>query len=418
MVTELFQRLALALAIGFLVGVERGWKQRHAEDESRVAGIRTYALIGLLGGVAGLLGRALDPIAFAAIVAVFGLGWIAYKLWETWIDGDISMTGVAAGLLVLALGAYAAVGDMQIAAAAGVAVVAILAFKEAAHNWVRELKWEEIRSALFILAATFIALPLLPDRALDPYGAFNPRSIWLLTIVIACASFAGYVAVRALGPQAGLYVAAGAGAIVSSTVVTLELARRVKAGEAQAAQAAGAASLANFVMFARIGVLIAVFATPALARSAPAIAAACAVAAAAFAIAALRFRHGESGSAPNKLRSPLNVRSVLQFALILALITAAARIAAHFHGNAGLVVFAATAGLADVDAVALAVGGLAREGLDAVTASEAILLAAAVNTFSKMTIATIAGGWRFAAYYGAASLAALAAGAAAFVIVS
>jgi uncharacterized membrane protein (DUF4010 family) len=415
---ELFQRLFLALAIGFLVGVERGWKQRLAEEETRVAGLRTYTLIGLLGGVAGLLGRFLDPIAFSAVMLVFGLAWTAYKLWETWRDGDISITGVVAGFFVFALGAYASVGDMQVAAAAGVAAVAILAFKEAMHAWVKGLTWEEIRSALLILAATFIALPLLPDRALDPFGAFNPRTLWLLTIIIACASFAGYGALRALGPQAGLYVAAAAGALVSSTVMTLDLARRVQAGEAERAHAAAAANLANLVMFARVSVLIGVFATPAFARSAPALVAASLVAATIAALLGFRFRNGESRRGASQITSPLDLKSVVRFALILAAITAAARLAAHFFGETGLRAFAATAGLADVDAVALAVGGLVREELHPVAASEAILLAVAANTVSKVVISAFAGGMRFAAYYGAGSFAAMAAGAVAFFVLS
>lgn len=410
--TELFQRVALALAIGMLVGVERGWKQRFDVEERRVAGLRTYTLIGLFGGIAGALTQLAGPAAFAALAVVFGLAWIAYKLWETWVDNDLSVTGTVAGLLTFALGAYAVLGDTHLAAAAAVALTGVLAFKEATHAWVKALSWEELRSALLILAASVIALPLLPDRALDPYGAFNPRELWALTILIASVSFAGYVALRVLGDKAGPLVGAAIGALVSSTVVTLELARRAKSGEVAPLRAAGAATLANTVMFSRIGVLIAAFAPQALNAALPAVIAA--VTTSLVALAALFFlaRRRDKDGHGTTLRNPLDVLDVAKFAAILAAVTVAARLVAHFYGDAGLLIFAASAGLVDVNSVALAVGGLVRGGYAASVGAGAILLAAGVNTLSKTVIGATIGGGHFALAYGAASLAALSAGAA------
>lgn len=415
---EIFQRLGLAAAIGFLVGVERGWKHRFAEDETRVAGLRTHTLIGLLGGVSGLLAAHLGVAAFAALAIIFGLAWSGYKFYETWRDEDISVTGLIAGLLTFALGAYVMMGEMRVAAAAGVLLVALMAFKQAMHGWLKTLTWEELRSALFILVATYIALPLLPDRALDPYGAFNPRELWLLTIVIAAAGFAGYLALRLLGERAGLFLGAAAGALVSSTVVTADLARRAKAEEVAPLRAAAAAALANLVMFARIGVLIALFAAPALRDAIPAVAAACVISVVAAGALLLLAQKGENGMGEGKLGSPLDLKEVAKFALILSVITVGSKLIAHFFGNAGLIAFAATAGLVDVDAVSLAIGGLVRSGLDAHAGAEAILLAAAVNTLSKTGIGIATGGPRFALAYGGSAVAALAAGAAAFFLFS
>ncbi|MBL8552340.1 MAG: DUF4010 domain-containing protein [Hyphomonadaceae bacterium] len=415
-VIEIFQRLGLALGIGFLVGVERGWKQRNEEDGTRAAGLRTYTLIGLLGGVSGLLGAQLGAGAFIALTVVFGAAWLAYKLWETWVDADISVTGTIGGILVFALGAYATLGSMQAAAAAGVVLVAVLAFKEAAHEWVKALTWAELRSAVAILAATLIALPLLPDLAIDPYGAFNPRELWLLTIVIAGAGFGGYVALRVFGARVGLFLGAAVGALVSSTAVTLDLARRTKASEIAPLGGAAAAALANVVMFVRVGALIGLFAGPALPAALPAIGAAVIASLAAAGGLVWLSHHKGAGGDFAKLASPLDFVEIGRFALILALVTAAARIIAHFFGHQSLIGFAAAAGLVDVDAVALAVGGLARGGLPPIPAAEAILLAAAVNTMSKSAIASIAGARAFALPYAAASALALGAGAAAFLL--
>lgn len=411
---DLFQRLGLALAIGFLVGVERGWKRRHEEDRVRAAGVRTYALIGLLGGVSALLGREFSVAAFVVLSAVFGTAWLAFKLFETWVDRDLSVTGVVAGLLVFALGAVAVLGLETIAAAAAVAVVVVLAFKDALHEWLRRLRGEELRSALLILSATFIALPLLPDRALDPYGAFNPREIWLLTIVIASANFLGYVALRALGPEVGLYVGAGAGALVSSTVVTLDLARRVRAGQVTAASAASAAALANAVMFARVGAMTAVFATPALQSAAPALAGAALMTVAVVAGLFLMAREAQRPRGPARLASPLDLRAVGQFALALAAITVIGRLLFHFYAGAGLFAFGAAAGLVDVDAVILAIGGLTDRNLDGGVAGRVILLAVVTDSVLKTVIVAVIGGAGFARSFALSTAAALTAGGAAF----
>lgn len=411
---EQFQQLGLALAIGFLVGVERGWKRRYDKDQSRAAGARTYALIALLGGVAALLGKTVSPAAFATLCAVFGLAWIAFKLWETWIDGDISATGAVAGLLVFALGALAASGQETIAAAAAVAVTIVLAFKDAVHDWLRRLRAEELQSALLILSATFIALPLLPDGPLDPYGAFNPRELWLLTIVIAGASFVGYVALRALGPEVGLYVGAGAAALVSSTVATLDLARRVRAGQAPASHAAAAASVSNVIMFARVGVITAVFAAPAFPAAAPALIAAAIMAIAAAAMLFAFARSAKSALGPIELGSPLDLRAVAQLAAALTVITVVGRLMFHFFADTTMLAFGAIAGLVDVDAVVLAVGGLLGQNLDANLAGAVVLIAVVADSILKAVIGMVTGGAAFARPYAAATAAALAFGGAVY----
>src|SRR6185369_10833631 len=126
---ELFQRLGLALAIGFLVGVERGWRARDVAEGGRTAGIRTYALTGLLGGVSALLGQSLGGWAFAAIALPYAAAFVLFKQREQEEEGDHSVTAVVAALLVYALGAYAVVGDRSVAAAGAVVMTALLASK-------------------------------------------------------------------------------------------------------------------------------------------------------------------------------------------------------------------------------------------------------------------------------------------------
>jgi uncharacterized membrane protein (DUF4010 family) len=321
-------------------------------------------------------------------------------------------------MLVFALGAYSVVGDVTIAAAAGVALAGLLAFKESLHEWVDKLTWKELRSALLILAATAIALPLLPDRTIDIWEAINPRELWLLTILVAGASFAGYVAVRLLGSDVGILAGAAAGALVSSTVVTAELGRRVKKGETHAMVGGAGASLAAAISVGRVIALLAITAAPVIPEAAPALAAALLVfVGAAF---AMRYfdREETKGDGSEKLRSPLDLMSVAQFAIFLGAVIIIGRIVADQFGQAGLLPFAATAGLADVDAVTLAAGSLVRGGLEPGIAAHAVMIAVLMNTLAKGGIAVVTGGWRYAGLYFAAALAATLAAAAVWFLVT
>lgn len=412
---DLFQRLAMALAIGFIVGVERGWTHRDAAEGSRAAGLRTHALIGLFGGISAALTPAIGAAGFAALTIAFAATFLCFKVLESQRDDDISVTGAIAGLLVFALGAYAVLGDTGIAAASGVALVGLLAFKSALHAWLDKLTWVELRSALLILAATAIALPLLPDRALDPWGAIRPRELWLLTILVAGASFAGYVAVRILGAEIGILAGAAAGALVSSTLVTAELGRRARQGDTVPAMAAAAAALAAAISIARAGLLASATAAAMLPQIALPLGAAVLI----FSASAYVLRRIAGAGAvrvrETRLQSPLTFTSVAKFALLLGAVIVIGRIIADRFGQAGLLPFAATAGLADVDAAVLAASSLVRGGLDAGTGARAVLAAVLVNTFAKAGIAFAAGGKRYGAFYLAAAFAALFAGAAALI---
>jgi uncharacterized membrane protein (DUF4010 family) len=296
----------------------------------------------------------------------------------------------------------------------GVALTLILAFKQSLHGWLESLSWPELRSALIILAATFIALPILPDRTIDPWGAINPRSLWLMTIILAAAMFGGYVALKVLGPKAGLFAGAVVGAIVSSTAMTLDLARRAKSGEAPPRDAAAAAMLATVVSLTRVGIIGSAFSAGIALHVWIPLGAAIFVSLA-FAVAiALVDRGRKSESGERKIRNPLDVVEVGKFALLLAVLTIAAKLSAVWFGDAGLSVFAATAGLVDVDAVTLAVGGM--RNLSPTSAASAILIAAAANTLFKAGIGVATGGRAFGLWFGVACAAALAAGAAAYAV--
>ena len=296
--TETLTRLGLALAIGFLIGVERGWREREEKEGERAAGLRTFALIGLFGGVWGLLTQAIGPapmgLAFLALAAAATL----FRWRETEREGIVGMTTLVAMFLTFSLGALAVLGDMIAAAAAGVATAALLAAKEWLHGWLRVLTWPELRAALILLAMTFVALPVLPDKGYGPYEALNPYQLWLMTIVIAGVSFIGYVATKIAGERYGALIAGTAGGLVSSTAVTLDFARRTRAAPALWRPHLSGALAASTVMFARVIVVVALFGPGLLAAVAPALGVAALVSAVAALVLNRSFarREGDTGA--------------------------------------------------------------------------------------------------------------------------
>jgi len=400
------QRLGLALAIGFLVGVERGWKQRDEGEGERAAGLRTFALSGLLGGITALLAPLGGGGVAIALTLSFCLAFMAFQLREATVESDNSATSAIAGLVVFGLGAYAVAGDPLLAASAGVAATTILAFKQSLHAWLRAITWSEARSALLILVATFIVLPLLPEGAVDAWGLIDLRALWMMTIAIATASFGGYVALRVLGDRMGVAVGALVGGLVSSTAVTLDLARRVQFGEVTATTAGAGASLAACVSVGRVMVISALVSFDLFARLWPSLLAAAVTLSAGAGILALSRSVSKSHSTFASVRNPLDLISVARFAGMLGLLTVLANIASRTLGQRGLNAFAASAGLVDVDAVTLTIGGLVTDGLPTAHAVEAIGLALICNQLFKLAAIAISGSAAFAWRFGSVVLAA------------
>lgn len=203
---DIFQRLGLACAIGAAVGVERHWRERDEPEGARIAGIRTFTLISMTGGIAGLLDGVTSGGVPGLIVASFLLAisvvLLRFGLMEARAEGSFSATTVIAGITTFGLGALAVMGDMAVASATGAAMVTLLASREFLHGAIRRLTWVELRSAVVLLAMGFVILPLIPVDPYGPFGGVSPRSLVILVILLASISYVGYVAVRLIGRRA------------------------------------------------------------------------------------------------------------------------------------------------------------------------------------------------------------------------
>lgn len=407
---ELFQRLGVALAAGLLVGLERGWRQREEADGDRAAGLRTFGLSGLLGGICGALSAATHPLVLAAGLIAFTAAVGAFTLLEAKAERNFSATGLVAAILTFALGAYAVIGEMAVTIAAAVAMTILLALRDQLHGLVRAVTWLELRAVLTLFAMTFLLLPVLPNRALDPWGAVNPYEIWLLAILIAAVSFVGYVLVRVTGDRVGIGLASVTGGLTSSTATTLALSRMNSETPGSTTLLAGGVLMAGSTMMFRI-IVIVFFVRPELAgRIAPAVAVAGLICAAAG--AAMVFRHKQdarksAGGQDFGLKNPFELGTALKLAALIAVIGLVANIVAGRIGDSGAFAVAALSGIADVDAVTLSFARMPEERLAIEAAVLAVLIAVTSNTVSKTVMAAWLGGRAFGILIGLVNAAAI-----------
>lgn len=399
---ELLSRFAVALGIGLLIGLERGWRTRDEPPGSRAAGFRTFAISALLGGVVGALAHAVGGTPTLGGGAVVGIAFAAFSivvtvfcLEENRADKTYSATTAVAGILTFALGVYALLGDMRVAAAVAVATAGLLALRESLHGWVKSLTWPELRSVLVLLAMTFIALPIVPDDPIGPFGGVNPRAVWLIAIALAGISFLGYGAVKYFGARRGVLFAAAAGGLVSSTAVTLTSARRAAAGEGAPQLLAAGVAVATAISFLRVLVIVAFLTPRLLASLGPALAAA-AIGAAGFGILRVRGVDETGEQANMTFRNPFSFWSVIALALTMGLIILFGRFLNQTFGSGGVMLGAGALGLFDVDAVTVSITQLVPEPLGLRGGTFAILVAVASNTVSKLAIAAGVGRGRFA----------------------
>jgi uncharacterized membrane protein (DUF4010 family) len=406
---DLFQRLGLAAAIGLIIGIERGWRERDSAPGSRTAGLRTYTLIGLFGGIWAALVPLIGPWPLAIAGLGFGAAFAAFRYRECVADNDFSVTSVVVAMLTYALGALAVLGDMAAAGAAGAFVTGLLAARHTLHGFLRTLTWPELRSGVLLLAMTFLLLPVLPDRTVDPWDALNPYKLWLAVVLIAALSFVGYAAVRVMGETRGLLAASAAGALVSSTAVTLNNARLAAKAQGGHGVLAAGITIAWIISLARVTVLATIVNRALLVPLGMPMLAAIAVLLAVTVIELLR--GGTAKSVGLKLQNPFELMTVIGFGLLLAGVLLASKILTDIFGEAGLLPFAAISGTMDVDPITLSAAQLAGNSVTVGFATLAILIASGANLTTKIATAVGIGGVRFGAQLAAAGvLAAVAAG--------
>jgi uncharacterized membrane protein (DUF4010 family) len=390
--TALWHQLAIALGIGLIVGLERAWKTRDQHAGRRLAGLRTFAITALCGGVLAALSLPDRFVVLAAGTLVVGALIVGGYLISAREQRDFGMTTELAMLTTFGLGAVAVLGAPFEATAAAIVMALLLGFKAEFHAAIEKLERPELLATLQLAAIAAVLLPLLPNRDLGPWGAVNPRVVGMLVLLIAGLSYVGYFAVRVLGARLGLTLTALFGGLSSSTAVTVAYARRARTETTHRVLLGAGIALAAATMVPRLVIELSAVNRSLLAALAPTFAALMLVPLVAVLYAAVRRRRG-TASGGLELRNPLQLRAALGFGALLIVLFVATEGLRRWLGDSGTYTVAAIAALLDVDAVTLALAEDAARGtLDPLTAQRAIALAALVNTGVKAVLAAAFGG--------------------------
>lgn len=385
--------IGLSLALGLLVGIQRGWALRNEQAGSRFAGIRTFGLLGLAGGMAGVL-RASDGIVatiiLAAAAALVLLGYAALARRTEKLSGTASLVG----LLTLGCGFLATTQQATLATILAVVITLVLALRPQLHGWVERLSEAEVNAIVRFALIAMVILPLLPDRAYGPFDAWNPRQLWMVVVMVSGFSFAGYVASKRLGASRGTIATASAGAMVSSTAVTAALATRLRGGEESAPILVAGIATASTVMLLRVLVLVAVLAPFAL----PALALLVVPAALMSALATvwhlrIAMRGPVQPAEEVTVRNPFDILPALGLMALVMVLSLVSRWVLHRFGDAGLATVLALSGMVDVDSAIITMGGLPSGTLDGRTAGLVLAAPIMLNTLFKAGVAISLAGW-------------------------
>jgi uncharacterized membrane protein (DUF4010 family) len=377
-----------ALLLGALLGIER--EKRNEREGGGAMGLRSFVLLAMLGAIGGHLATAGGfPWMLPAVIVVAGALVLAGYFTNVRVHPEqIGLTSELAAVATCLLGALVTSGHREIAVVLGVAAAALLVYKQPLHQLVGRLAWDDVLVGMRLLLATFIVLPLLPNHALDPWGAFNPYKLWVLVLLISGLSLVGYVATRLLGSGRGIAVTAVAGGLVSSTATTLAMSKQSREPGAVPAQLVAGILIGWAIMCVRVVVVAAVIAPALLVQLAPGMTAMAAVCAAVSWWSLRTHQPMGDGAVAVPVKNPFSLLAASKLAAVFAAVQLMLKLSESYAPRGGEYVIAALAGLTDVDAITVAMSGRADtvHG-DAGLAAIAIVIACCSNTVVKAAMA-------------------------------
>lgn len=387
---DLALRFSAALGLGLLLGLER---ERKRDAELLFGGIRTFALIALLGAVGAFMERELDQgwLLLTTFIALSALVIVSYA--TTAARGELGITTEVTALLAFIVGALCGWEKVGVASVATVVCLLLLTLKDFLHRLARRVELADVEATLQFAVISVIILPLLPNQNFGPppLDVINPYKIWLMVVLIAGLNFLGYLLVKVLGSEHGLVLTGILGGLVSSTAVTLSFSQRSRQEPPLSSSFVLAILVAWTIMFVRVVVMVGVVNRD-LARN-------LALALGFMAMAGLlisfflwqRSKARETGTVTAGA-NPFELSEAIKFGFLFGFVTVVAKAAETYLGATGLYLAGALAGLTDVDAISLSMANLATSNPESLLiAARTIVIAVVANTLVKAGMAAFMG---------------------------
>lgn len=386
---DIFQKILTGLVLGALIGLER-----EQDVPSKFAGIRTFALFGVLGALAESLLQ--DKVFFWILTGSVFLLIIAAYITSSLKTKTMGATTELAAIGVYIMGILAGRGEYLLGVSLTLLILIILHFKNPIHKFVHRVSEEEITSTVKFMIIAFIILPLLPNKTYGPFDVFNPYLIWLMVVFISGISFASYLAIKFLGAKKGIGVTGFFAGLISSTALALSFSQESKKHPNITYPFVFALLIASSAMFFRVLFVLAVLSTD-LFRLLLAPFGTMGILGSLLAFSYWRKKepHKEAEhqlqSHAEKLESPFTLKPALKFAVVFAAILFVTKIALHYFGSRGLYVTSFLSGILDVDAITVSLAKLNQPEVSLKIISLGIFLAAVTNTVSKGVIVFLFG---------------------------
>ena len=379
--TLFIQNSALSLVLGFLIGLQREMHAIYSHKTKDFGGARTFSMIALFGYLSSWL-TPFSPHFFLIASALMGLLLIAAYIINNIVTAEKGSTTEFAALITFIIGAMLNFSPLIFSVFITMMVLFILNLKEKVQEYEQAITKQDLGAAIVFLLMTFVILPILPDKTIDPMGLVNLHRIWIMVVLLAGISFFGYIAIRLLGSTYGIGIAGLFGGLVSSTAVAMSMARRVHENGFMVKNLALGITLASSMMLIRAGVEIWVI-NPALIHSfilPIVIGSLCGYGYIGF----LYFTSKREIIPPNmEFKNPFDLKEALIMGLLFGITLALITLSNRYAGASGVYTVATVSGIADVDAIILSLASLAKNGLSSITANYAILIAILSNTITK-----------------------------------
>jgi uncharacterized membrane protein (DUF4010 family) len=387
---DLALRFGAALGLGLLLGLER---ERKRDAELLFGGVRTFALIALLGAVGVFVERELNQgwLVLVAFIAVGALVVVSYI--TTAARGEMGITTEISALLAFIVGALCGWDRVGVASVATVVCLLLLTLKDYLHRLARRVELEDVEATLQFAVISVIILPLLPNETFGPppLDVINPYKIWLMVVLIAGLNFLGYVLVKVFGSEHGLVVTGILGGLVSSTAVTLSFSQRSRQEPAMSSAFVLAIVVAWTIMFFRVVVMVGLV-NPSLAAVLGLPLGLMAATGVLISLVLWRRTRSRETGVVTAGANPFELGEAIKFGLIFGVVTVVAKAAEVYLGEMGLYLAGAVAGLTDVDAISLSMANLATADPESLeVAGRTIVIAVLSNTLVKAGMAVFLG---------------------------
>ncbi|MCA9839305.1 MAG: MgtC/SapB family protein [Trueperaceae bacterium] len=391
--TEAIYAFLVAVLLGFLIGLERERKREFSG--SIFAGVRTFPLIALFGAACGVLSHNAGRwMMMVGLLSISSLLLLAY--WRGSAGTKVGGTTEMAALVAFTMGILAGLGDYVAALAGAVLVTGILSLRDE----LRVLSGAVTRADLFALvqfaAVSLIILPIIPNENLGPWGVWNPRSIWLLVVLISGISFVGYILSKLISTDRSIGLSGFIGGIASSTAVTLSFSEQSRKNAELSQLFSGGVLAATAVSMVRLLILVGIIQPRLVLAALPGFGLY-------FLICALGgwlfFRRAKKEQVESaKLENPFELKTALSFALLFAFVLLMTRAAQEFLGEGGIFIASALSGLTQLDAITLTLAKQVGDGLAIAVAVKGLAVALMTNSLFKAGLTFSLGTARFARY--------------------